>query len=1013
MKSSLLFLIAVLSSFLSFSQNENDYGAEINRRASIPNSPEAGAFSSYGNIPVDLRVGKPSVSVPLYTYKGKEFDLPISLSYDMDARKVNQVATNVGMGWNLNLGGRISRILNEKADKYEKTGAGAHYYTFYNNPFNPQITSIKDEYFDYKDIMYEHNADEDTQLHVFGSPGEATDYFDFLHKVQRGEYDISLDSYSVNVMGINDRVFMNFEGNDHDIVPTLINNSRYIIEEDYNDDYSDNWRLIDDQGNQYIFEKKEKTESSHTLDVGDFLALKIEYVSSWLLTKIISANGKDVYDFEYTGFDFWEDNVKLLETQMIGHWLNYPNNMVEDEINTYQRYRAEQQVLTEVKHNGNVIIDIATKSREDLNLDSAIASISIINPMDANDIINHYEFVHSYFGDEPEEKDKRLKLDEIKIAGHTYDDDPSNYVFEMKYSFDYESSGSMPPRDSKAQDVFGFYNGEDNNSVIYPRWVTDDYTFTGANRDFSPTSSKVGILTKIHYPAGGFTEFKYEQHSETEIQIVIGESNIENIVALNHDDHWDSNQCGPTCMDTAPFMQEKKVQFVEFEIESGEQGDHKIIFGNTSDALQNKGYIVGPLDGNSYTYEDILHPLIDVPIVYQTNVDNAPLGEEIYLAIGEYYLMVVNSDEDEICTSSGGEYCTAVSLNLKKITTSQQNVTVNYAGLRVASIENYTDASTKATMKTFTYDELSKNFDTKLTYTTLKGVISPSGFTTNFHRLAKAPVGDEPYISYGTVTEKIVNPSNLSLNYGKTVHTFSNSSAERAGNFIEITPPFLTTYYENREKGNLKRRSVYNDLDEELSRYSVEFSPITQAVTISGQSVTDHPEMAAHYIKLYWTDDTHTEIKFRYVPGNGIGPIYLDPTQYPNHHSYLTGESYSRMKPIEILRYMSDDFTYIQNTSRKYYDGNEVTTETTTTFDPTINYLTRSSEKSTSEDNKTIITSFKYPEDLTNDSQMDDLIDVNRVATVIETKTTEDINGSKTLLSTQKSLYKDWEEFQV
>src|SRR6218665_1138744 len=72
-----------------------------------PKTPEAAAFLKYGEYPVDLSTGVPGISIPLYSVDIKGFKLPISLDYHASGIKVNQEATWVGLGWNLNAGAQV------------------------------------------------------------------------------------------------------------------------------------------------------------------------------------------------------------------------------------------------------------------------------------------------------------------------------------------------------------------------------------------------------------------------------------------------------------------------------------------------------------------------------------------------------------------------------------------------------------------------------------------------------------------------------------------------------------------------------------------------------------------------------------------------------------------------------------------------------------------------------------------------------------------------------------------
>ena len=81
------------------------------------NSPSATEFVRYERIPVSYFNGLPSIEIPIYTAETKDLHLPISLSYHASGIKVNQYPTAVGLGWSLNAGGGITRIVNGIPDE--------------------------------------------------------------------------------------------------------------------------------------------------------------------------------------------------------------------------------------------------------------------------------------------------------------------------------------------------------------------------------------------------------------------------------------------------------------------------------------------------------------------------------------------------------------------------------------------------------------------------------------------------------------------------------------------------------------------------------------------------------------------------------------------------------------------------------------------------------------------------------------------------------------------------------
>lgn len=65
----------------------------------IPPSPNASSLGKYGDIPVGNYTGTPQIGMPIGEAKGKSLSVPISLSYHASGIKVDEVASQVGLGW--------------------------------------------------------------------------------------------------------------------------------------------------------------------------------------------------------------------------------------------------------------------------------------------------------------------------------------------------------------------------------------------------------------------------------------------------------------------------------------------------------------------------------------------------------------------------------------------------------------------------------------------------------------------------------------------------------------------------------------------------------------------------------------------------------------------------------------------------------------------------------------------------------------------------------------------------
>lgn len=82
----------------------------------IPPSPTVSELGRYGLIPVGYSTGTINPNIELYTFKTQNLTLPVSLTYNSNGIKVDEIASWTGMHWSLNAGGVVSRIVRDEAD---------------------------------------------------------------------------------------------------------------------------------------------------------------------------------------------------------------------------------------------------------------------------------------------------------------------------------------------------------------------------------------------------------------------------------------------------------------------------------------------------------------------------------------------------------------------------------------------------------------------------------------------------------------------------------------------------------------------------------------------------------------------------------------------------------------------------------------------------------------------------------------------------------------------------------
>jgi len=82
-----------------------------------PPSPEASAMTKYADLQANEFNGMVSHTIPLYTYKAGQLELPISISYNGAGVRVDDIPTWVGINWTLNAGGVITRTVKDLPDE--------------------------------------------------------------------------------------------------------------------------------------------------------------------------------------------------------------------------------------------------------------------------------------------------------------------------------------------------------------------------------------------------------------------------------------------------------------------------------------------------------------------------------------------------------------------------------------------------------------------------------------------------------------------------------------------------------------------------------------------------------------------------------------------------------------------------------------------------------------------------------------------------------------------------------
>lgn len=115
----IILLLGVCLTLLSSTSKGQSYKSNIDNLN--PVSPTAYQFLKYDQMPVSEYTGIPDISIPLYEISEDDIKVPLGLSYHTVGIRVNQDASWVGLGWDLQVGSIVQTINDEDDFGYDST----------------------------------------------------------------------------------------------------------------------------------------------------------------------------------------------------------------------------------------------------------------------------------------------------------------------------------------------------------------------------------------------------------------------------------------------------------------------------------------------------------------------------------------------------------------------------------------------------------------------------------------------------------------------------------------------------------------------------------------------------------------------------------------------------------------------------------------------------------------------------------------------------------------------------
>jgi YD repeat-containing protein len=498
----------------------------------IPPSPNAAALEKFGVIPVDYSTGVPSISYPMWNWQRGKLQFNIGLVYHAGGHKVDDMASNVGLGWTTTGIGRISRTVRGLPDDLLVRG-------FLYSDILPQVSTSQymDEYINMGKNIQVPNSFLNSNVTITPINTSQTT-FGIVEQIANGELDGEQDIFSYSFNNHSGRFIFDHDKN---IIPLEQTNIKFeALYSSYSNGtipngYINAFKVTEDNGMVYKFDYLEYQNTQNISSDNTITATPPSGngVSGWLLTQmkdpltnesiyINYSNGLTQYEIGWS-----ESESNDLEECIVNGSQSFCRTALlkKSNIVNYQLVSGNDVIPNSVNFpDGSLLSFEYNHARSDLNNSNALTKVLVKN--NRNEIVKQFALSYSYFNSvtgmhDPtitiNDNTKRLRLDGVaEISNNNTITKPTQFIY---------NNTSLNCRGSKNVDFWGYnVNPNRNNGqylpivpleqteidIIKSNGILFQLSLDGADKKPDADFSKAAILERINYPTGGFTSFEYE-----------------------------------------------------------------------------------------------------------------------------------------------------------------------------------------------------------------------------------------------------------------------------------------------------------------------------------------------------------------------------------------------------------------------------------------------------------------------------------------------------------------------
>jgi RHS repeat-associated protein len=443
-----------------------------------PSAPSVNGlgYAKFVEFPISPFTGTFSYSVPIATVTSGSLSLPVSIDYHSGGNKVGDPASNVGLGWNLNYGGSITRTVRGLPDDVVHIPNTSPYQTigYWFSPSNNTVGA------NYNDMALGY-IDGEPDIFTWSAGGQGGKfYFDRNHNI-------------VHITKTNAQI-------------SLIN---------INSIFNSGFKIVIADGTTFYYNNANNSTNENNSNY--------QFIIEWGLKKVESYDKMDSIILNYVlGNDILYPTLAMPTKHG-----TTPGNLETNSNSNIDNKLLELKLIDIVGSNSK--ISFTTSNRDDLlEFDNRFfekpQKVDVIKYENGSSCIN-FHLSYDYFksiSNATDAFDKRLKLTSIQkrwCSQQTQNEPP--IIFEYNGNTHNDGSQFFPKLLDKNIDHYGYYNksvSENNYSTVDMIQPTslyfngNQYNVGNANRTPNFNAALNGMLKKITLPTKGTIDYTYEQN---------------------------------------------------------------------------------------------------------------------------------------------------------------------------------------------------------------------------------------------------------------------------------------------------------------------------------------------------------------------------------------------------------------------------------------------------------------------------------------------------------------------